>query len=263
MRKSVLAILSLCLFITGCSVNPVTGKRNLNFMSEDWENKVGAEMYAPMRQSQGGDFILDPELTSYIQAVGGRLAAQSSRELPFEFNIINDSVPNAWALPGGKIVVNRGLLTELQSEAELAAVLGHEIVHADAAHGARGQSKGVFTQVGAIAGMIYLSSKADSRADDALFSDDSQVPLRVGLKQHLDNAGRAALLIDDAGAQILVKRFAVDEEHPRGAVVALPSPQQRVVYICRAERHLIADTHVVDTLNHRRCHPHAARDQAQ
>ena len=106
MRKSVLAILSLCLFITGCSVNPVTGKRNLNFMSEDWENKVGAEMYAPMRLSQGGDFILDPELTSYIQAVGGRLAAQSKRELPYEFNIINDSVPNAWALPGGKIVVN-------------------------------------------------------------------------------------------------------------------------------------------------------------
>ena len=189
MRKSILLILALCLFVTGCSVNPVTGKRNLNFMSEDWERKVGAEMYAPMRQSQGGDFILDPELTNYIQAVGGRLAAQSKRELPFEFNIINDSVPNAWALPGGKIVVNRGLLTELESEAELAAVLGHEIVHADAAHGARGQSKGVFTQVGAIAGMIYLGSKADSRA-----------------------GAQAAQIVPMLGAQLVSQKYGRDAE---------------------------------------------------
>lgn len=189
MRKSILAILLLLLFITGCSVNPVTGKRNLNFMSEDWERKVGAEMYAPMRQSQGGDFILDPELTRYIQAVGGRLAAQSKRELPFEFHIINDSVPNAWALPGGKIVVNRGLLTELKSEAELAAVLSHEIVHADAAHGARAQSKGVFTQAGAIAGMIYLGSKSESRV-----------------------AAQAAQIVPMLGAQLISQKYGRDAE---------------------------------------------------
>ena len=60
------------------------------------------------------------------------MAAVSDRKLPYEFVVINNSVPNAWALPGGKIAVNRGLLTELNSEAELAAVLGHEIVHAAA-----------------------------------------------------------------------------------------------------------------------------------
>ena len=189
MRRSFLAILSLCLFLTGCSVNPVTGERNLNFMSEDWERGVGAEMYAPMRQSQGGDFILDPELASYVQAVGNRLAVQAKRQLPYEFHIINDSVPNAWALPGGKIVVNRGLLTELSSEAELAAVLGHEIVHADAAHGARGQSKGVFTQVGAIAGMIYLGRKADSRA-----------------------GAQAAQIIPMLGAQLISQKYGRDAE---------------------------------------------------
>ena len=86
-------------------------------------------MYAPMRQSQGGDFVLDPELSAYVTQVGNRLAASSRRpgELEYEFSIINDSVPNAWALPGGKIAINRGLLTALDSEAELAAVLGHEI----------------------------------------------------------------------------------------------------------------------------------------
>ena len=118
-----------------------------------------------MKQSQGGEFILDPQLTGYVQEVGSRLAAHARRhgELDFEFSILNDSVPNAWALPGGKIVINRGLLVALQSEAELAAVLGHEIVHADAAHGARAQSKGLVTQSAAMISMVILGSAIDSQ----------------------------------------------------------------------------------------------------
>jgi predicted Zn-dependent protease len=83
---------------------------------------------------------------AYVQEVGQRLAQVSDRPLPYEFSVINNSVPNAWALPGGKIAVNRGLLTELGSEAELAAVLGHEIVHAAARHGAKSMQRGMFTQ---------------------------------------------------------------------------------------------------------------------
>ena len=136
MRRIFAALLiSFSFLLAACSVNPVTGKKNfvLPNLDEKWERNVGEQMYAPMRQSQGGDYKLDPALTEYVSIVGKRLAAQASRELPYEFHVLNDSVPNAWALPGGKIVVNRGLLTELNSEAELAAVLGHEIVHADAA----------------------------------------------------------------------------------------------------------------------------------
>ena len=119
-------------------------------------------MYAPMKQSQGGEFILDPELTEYVGHVGQQLAQRARRKdlLDFEFALLNDSTPNAWALPGGKIVINRGLLTELNSEAELAAVLGHEIVHADAAHGARAQSKGMLTQIGAVVSMVILALMA-------------------------------------------------------------------------------------------------------
>ena len=83
-----------------------------------------------------------PELTTYVNEVGQKLAAVADRKLPYEFVVLNNSVPNAWALPGGKIAVNRGLLTELQNEAELAAVLGHEIVHAAARHGAKAQERG-------------------------------------------------------------------------------------------------------------------------
>ncbi len=132
---SALALLAL----TACGVNPVTGKREIQFVSEAAELQLGEQQYAPTRQSEGGDFKQLPELTSYVNEIGQKLAAVSDRKLPYEFVVLNSSVPNAWALPGGKIAVNRGLLPELRSEAELAAVLGHEIVHAAARHGAKAQ----------------------------------------------------------------------------------------------------------------------------
>jgi len=140
--------------LTGCATNPVTGKSELSLVSEQQELAIGAQQYAPARQSQGGDFVVDPELTAYVNQVGQRLAAVSDRKLPYEFKVLNNSVPNAWALPGGKISVNRGLLTELKSESELAAVLGHEIVHAAARHGAQSMSKGMLLQVGVVGASI-------------------------------------------------------------------------------------------------------------
>ncbi|MBT8141393.1 MAG: M48 family metalloprotease, partial [Gammaproteobacteria bacterium] len=124
------------LFLLGCATNPVTGKKELRVVGEDTEINLGIQQYNPARQSQGGDYVIDPQLTKYVQGVGNRLAKVSDRPLPYEFQVINSSVPNAWALPGGKIAINRGLLYELNSEAELAAVMGHEIVHSAARHGA-------------------------------------------------------------------------------------------------------------------------------
>jgi predicted Zn-dependent protease len=89
-----------------------------------------------------------------VAGVGQKLAAVSDRALPYEFVVLNNSVPNAWALPGGKIAVNRGLLTELQSEAELAAVLGHEIVHAAARHGALAMQRGMLLQTAVLATQV-------------------------------------------------------------------------------------------------------------
>ena len=150
-RFYVAALLTPILFLTACASNPVTGKRELRLVGEGTEINMGLQQYAPSRQSQGGDYVIEPELTQYVQSVGNRLAAVSDRELPYEFQVINSSVPNAWALPGGKIAVNRGLLTELNSEAELAAVLGHEIVHSAARHGAKSMERGILMQVGMIA----------------------------------------------------------------------------------------------------------------
>jgi predicted Zn-dependent protease len=147
--KNQLLLWIMFALLAGCAVNPVTGKNELSLVSEQQEIAIGEEQYAPARQSQGGDYEVDHELTAYVSQVGQKLAAVSDRKLPYEFKVLNSSIPNAWALPGGKISINRGLLTELQSEAELAAVLGHEIVHAAARHGAQSMSKGMLLQAGA------------------------------------------------------------------------------------------------------------------
>jgi predicted Zn-dependent protease len=133
--------------LAACTINPVTGNRELALISADQEIEIGQQQYGPSQQMQGGDYSFDPALTAYVRGVGTKLAAVSDRALPYEFVVLNSSVPNAWALPGGKIAVNRGLLTELHSEAELAAVLGHEIVHAAARHGAIAMQRGLLLGV--------------------------------------------------------------------------------------------------------------------
>lgn len=153
----VLWLFSLLLVLSGCATNPVTGENELSLVSEKTELDIGNKQYQPSRQMQGGDYILEPELTQYVQRIGNRLASVSDRKLPYEFVIINDSTPNAWALPGGKIAIHRGLLLELKSEAELAAVIGHEIVHAAARHGAKGMERGMLLQGALIAAGVASS----------------------------------------------------------------------------------------------------------
>jgi len=146
MRATLIAIF-FAAGLAGCSVNPVTGRSELLTVSEADEISIGDQQYAPMQQAQGGVYDVDPALTAYVKGVGDKLAAVSDRPLPYEFVVLNNSVPNAWALPGGKIAINRGLLVELENEAELAAVLGHEIVHAAARHSAKQLTRSALSQV--------------------------------------------------------------------------------------------------------------------
>ena len=150
-----LLLISAFVSLAGCAVNPVTGDREFMMVSSEQEISIGVQNYAPMLQSQGGAYDVDPVLTEYVRSVGNKLAAVSDVQLPYEFTVLNSSVPNAWALPGGKIALNRGLLTEMNSEAELAAVLGHEIVHAAARHTAQQISRGQLLQ-----GLVLATSVA-------------------------------------------------------------------------------------------------------
>lgn len=142
-------IILLFILLTACSRNPVTGKSELFLVSQTQEIELGMQAYPLLQQAQGGPYVAHPSVEAYVQRVGQKLANVSDRpQLPFNFIVLDNSVPNAWALPGGKIAIYRGLLVELQSEAELAAVLAHEIVHSAARHSAKQMERQLLMQSG-------------------------------------------------------------------------------------------------------------------
>ena len=207
MKTVLISILFAFLGLGGCATNPVTGETELSLIPESQELSIGKQQYVPARQSQGGDYVADPAVAAYVGEVGQRLAAVSDRKLPYEFKVINNSVPNAWALPGGKIAINRGLLTELQSEAELAAVLGHEIVHAAAKHGAKGVQRGLLLQGAVIAATIA--------ARDQAYANLAQMGASVGAQLINQKYGRDAEREADLYGMRYMSRAGYD---PQGAV---------------------------------------------
>jgi len=145
--------------LTSCSANPATGKQQLNFYSEAQEIAMGREADAQVTAELG--LVGDPELQAWVAGIGKRLAAQSERpNLPWSFKVVDDPVVNAFALPGGFIYVTRGILAHLRTEAELAAVLGHEIGHVTAQHGVNQMSKAQLATGGLIVGMVLAPDGA-------------------------------------------------------------------------------------------------------
>ena len=143
--------LGCVLFITGCAVNPVTGNRNFTLMSEADEMRKGKQAAAEI--SKEYQVYDSPALQSYVNKVGQKLAKNSHRsQLDFHFTVVDTPQVNAFALPGGYVYVTRGILAYLNSEAELAAVLGHEIGHVTARHSVRQYSAATAANVAATIG---------------------------------------------------------------------------------------------------------------
>lgn len=106
-----------CIIFAACSTNPVTGESQFSIISPAQEIEIGQKNYGPYQQQQGGAYSVDKGLTTYVSRVGQALAKVSDdTSLPYEFVVLNNDVPNAWALPGGKIAINRGLLILLDDE---------------------------------------------------------------------------------------------------------------------------------------------------
>jgi len=155
-----LPLLLLLAGVAGCAVNPATGQRELMLVSEGQEIGIGQNADPDIVGAYG--LYPDSSLQIYVRGLGQRLAAQSERpNLPWTFRVLDDPVVNAFALPGGFNYVTRGILAYFNSEAELVAVMGHELGHVTARHGARQMTQQQVAQVGLVAGVILVPKFQD------------------------------------------------------------------------------------------------------
>jgi predicted Zn-dependent protease len=201
--------LGLLAGVAGCAVNPVTGRSELALLqfTEAQEITLGQKAFAPTIQKMGGE-VNDPKLQAYINKTGQGLARASSRpNLPYRFSIVNESSPNAFALPGGFIAITRGLLVNLTSEAQLAAILGHEIGHVDARHSVQGMQRGMLLNLG----LSVLSGTTDQTAYGPFAQQAGALAAQLTENSYSREQEREA---DRLGIDYLVKT-AYD---PRGAV---------------------------------------------
>ncbi|MDP1932890.1 MAG: M48 family metalloprotease [Gammaproteobacteria bacterium] len=199
-RISLLALTCL-LVLSSCAINPATGQGNIVMMSERREMEIGKEEHDKVMQSMA--VMTDEQLTAYVNEVGQRLAAVSHRpDLTFTFTVIDSPEINAFALPGGYVYINRGLMAYLNSEAELAAVLGHEIGHITARHAVQQQSSGNLARIAAGVGGVVAAVATGSGYIGSQIMDVGSIWAQAGLS----GFGREhELEADSLGAEYLLR----------------------------------------------------------
>tara|TARA_R110002167_G_scaffold6277_1_gene28737 strand:- start:119450 stop:120928 length:1479 start_codon:yes stop_codon:yes gene_type:complete len=197
----IILFLGCALGLSACAINPATGQANIVTMSEKRELEIGAEEHAKVMQSMA--LLTDDELNAYVNEVGQRLALVSDRpDLDFKFTIIDSPEINAFALPGGYVYINRGLLAYLNSEAELAAVLGHEIGHITARHAVQQQSRGSLARVASGVGGVVAAVATGSGYIGSQIMDVGSLWAQAGLS----GFGREhELEADTLGAEYLLR----------------------------------------------------------
>ena len=151
--------------ISACTTNPATGERQFTgLMSEDKENQVGSQQHPQILASFGGEYN-NAKLQNYMTQIGQRVSRDTERpDVDYKFFLLDTPVLNAFAVPGGYIYATRGLMAAANSEAELAAVLAHEVAHITGRHSAERYSRGVLTSLGATVAAAAIGSPAVSRA---------------------------------------------------------------------------------------------------
>jgi predicted Zn-dependent protease len=145
--KSFIALSAAVLLFGGCTTVPVTGRHELNFISSDQEMQLGLSSFDQLKKDTPVNH--DPRVNDLVQRVGHRIAAVASKDLPgaqWEFVVFESPEANAFCLPGGKVGVYTGILPITRDDAGLATVLGHEVGHAVAHHGASRMSQSELTQ---------------------------------------------------------------------------------------------------------------------
>ena len=174
----------------GCAVNPVTGQSQLMLVSEGEEVQLDHQS-SPFQLSADYGMVQDRALAAYVSGVGMRLAQLTHRpQMPYAFRMVNAVYVNAYAFPGGTIAATRGILLKLRNEAELAALLGHELGHVNARHTAQQASKGMIVQ--GVFGSVALITGTVSQALGNIASQMGMIGSGILLATYSREAERQA-----------------------------------------------------------------------
>ncbi len=205
MKKSILTI-AVFLAVVSCKTNPFTGKSTLNFYPN-------SQMF-PMAFAQYDQFLGENKVVTgtseaeMITRVGQRIASAAERWLDangypgylkdyqWEYKLVQDETVNAWCMPGGKIVFYTGILPITQNETGVAVVMGHEVAHALADHGAQRMSAGMVQQIGAVAGNIAIQDPEKRNMFNQAYGLGSQLGVMLPFsRSHETEADRIGLQI--------------------------------------------------------------------
>ena len=211
----------LLLTTTGCSVNPVSGKKEFVMMSEQQEISMGAGLHKQVLKQYKP--YNNAALQAYVNGIGQSLARHSHRNnIRYYFTVVDDPSINAFALPGGYIYITRGLMAYLNSEAELAGVLSHEIGHVTARHSAKQQTRGTLTNV--LASVIAKQAGAGSRQ---LINNVAVASVRGFGRKH-------ELQADQLGAEYLA-RVGYDPHNMIKVIEVLKAQEDFSTFLARSE----------------------------
>jgi predicted Zn-dependent protease len=210
-RRDFLLIMALSSagLVAGCAMDPVTGMPQLMLVSESQEIDADKK-HSPHQFSADYGTLQDQDLNKYIDKTGRKMAALTHRpNMPYSFRGVNATYVNAYAFPGGSIACTRGILLALDNEAELAALLGHELGHVNARHTAEQMSKGILASVAVSGVAAYVGS--DNRALGDLAAGLGNIGAGVLLSKYSRDNEREA---DALGMEYMVK----SQYNPNGMV---------------------------------------------
>jgi predicted Zn-dependent protease len=233
-----LVILSFvfCLLI-GCATNPITGEEQLMLISEEDDIAIGRE-YAPEVEKQLGGRLRDEALQNYVDTVGQKIVRVSHRSnWQYHFTVVNHSMVNAMALPGGYIFVTKGILEKITTEAQLAALLAHETVHVVARHSSAAMSQ----QIGMAMVLQGLGAAGAAPSSEAAYRM-AQVALQlIDLKYSRENEREADLYGMDymvragynpnGAVELMQMLQQQDQFKPVEFFSSHPSPENRILYL--------------------------------
>lgn len=194
--------------LQGCAQSPITGERILVGMSEGQERAIDAQQ-APHQFSEDLGAIQDPAVNRYVSDLGRELHTRSHRpDMPYSYRVLNANYVNAYTFPAGAMGVTRGILVNLKDEAELAALLGHEIGHVTARHSAQRSGQGLLANVA----MMGVALTANER-----WGDLAMVGGQIGASALLASYSRD----NEREADALGQAYMVRSGYPASGMVRL------------------------------------------